>query len=172
VESKRDELGLEGWFLFHRKMFGELSGWFARPRTVDISAAEATKIVLDALPKKPGFKLTVGDDRETADTEDKSTWSVRLNGEDPAELEDLAEGLERLLVQLPGVLGLKGGSEQALSELALVVDRDRAAQYGVNPQAIAGVVGPRCAVRRCRSTTRKARRSRCACASRSATGRA
>ncbi len=141
VESKKDELGLEGWFVFHRKAFGEISGWFARPRTVDVTAKEATKRVLDALPKKPGFKLTVGDDRETADADAKSTYTLTLNGDDAAELEDLADGLERRLVQVPGVLGLKGGSEQALSELALVVDRERAEQYGVNPQVIAGVVG-------------------------------
>jgi HAE1 family hydrophobic/amphiphilic exporter-1 len=141
VETKKDELGLEGWFLFHRKMFGEINGWFARPRTVDISAAEATKIVMEALPKKPGYKLTVGNDRENADTEAKSTYAVTLNGEDAEELDILAEDLERLLVQIPGVLGLKGGSEQALSELALVVDRSRAEQYGVNPRVIAGVVG-------------------------------
>jgi len=141
AESMKDELGLEGWFVFHRKTFGEVSGWFARPRTVDVTAKEATKRVMDALPKKPGFKLTVGDDRETADDDAKSTYVVTLNGENADQLEDLAEGLERRLVQVPGVLGLKGGSEQALSELALVVDRERAEQYGVNPEVIAGVVG-------------------------------
>ena len=142
VESKKDELGLEGWFVFHRKVFGEVSGWFARPRTVDITAKEATKIVMDALPKKPGFKLTVGDDSESADRDAaKSTYTVTLNGEDPDELEEVADELESQLVQVEGVLGAKGGSEQALSELALVVDRQRAERYGVNPEAVAGVVG-------------------------------
>ncbi len=141
VESKKDELGLEGWFVFHRKVFGEVSGWFTRPRTSDVTAKEATKIVKDALPKKPGFKLTVGDDRDQAEQDAKSTYTLTLNGEDVDELEQIAEGLEQLLVQVPGVLALKGGSEQALSELALVVDRQRAEQYGVNPQVVAGVVG-------------------------------
>ena len=140
VETKKDALGLEGWFVFHRKTFGEISGWFARPRTADVTAKEATKIVLDALPKKPGFKLTVGDDRETTEQDAKSSYTVTLNGEDADELEEVADELERVLVQVPGVLGLKGGSEQALSELALVVDRARAEQYGVNPEVVAGVV--------------------------------
>ena len=60
VESKKEELGLDGWFLFHRQTFGEFQGWFARPKTVDVTAAEATEAVLEAIPKKPGFKLTTG----------------------------------------------------------------------------------------------------------------
>jgi len=39
------------------------------------------------------------------------------------------------------VLGSRGSEERASSELALVVDRQRAQQYGVNPQVVAGVVG-------------------------------
>jgi len=141
VEEKKDELGLDGWFLFHRKTRGELQGWFTRPKTVDISAKEATKIVLDALPEKPGFKLTTGDDRETTDMKGESLFTVTLNGEDWDQLGEVTDALEELLIGIPGVLGSKGSSEQSSSELALVVNRQRSQQYGVNPQVVAGVVG-------------------------------
>ena len=40
-----------------------------------------------------------------------------------------------------GVLGAKRGAEKTPSELALVVDRDRAQRQQINPSVIAGVVG-------------------------------
>jgi HAE1 family hydrophobic/amphiphilic exporter-1 len=141
VESKKEELGLDGWFLFHRKTFGEFQGWFARPKTVDITAAEATKAVMEAIPEKPGFKLTTGDDRETSDMRGESLFSLDLTGDDWDQLGEVADGLESLMTQVPGVLGSRGSSEQETSELALVVDRQRAQQYGVNPEVVAGVVG-------------------------------
>jgi len=141
IESKKDELGLDGWFLFHRKTRGELQGWFTRPKSVDISAKEATKVVMDALPPKPGFKLTTGEDRDTKDPTGKSTYAVTLTGEDWEQLGQIADALEDLLVQVPGVLGAKGSGEQSPNELALVVDRQRIQQHGVNPQVVAGVVG-------------------------------
>jgi HAE1 family hydrophobic/amphiphilic exporter-1 len=141
VEAKKEELGLDGWFLFHRKTFGEFQGWFARPKTVDVTAAEATEAVMEAIPKRPGFKLTTGDDRETSDMRGESLFSVQLTGDDWDQLNVIGDGLEDLLTQVPGVLGSRGSSEQETSELALVVDRQRAQQYGVNPEVVAGVVG-------------------------------
>ena len=141
VESKKEELGLAGWFLFHRKTFGEVQGWFTQPRTSDVTPTQATEIVRDALPKKPGFKFLTGEDRETAEDTSESVFSVLLSGEDYEQVERTAKALEDVLVGVPGVLGAKGPSEQVMSELGLVVDRARAQQYDVNPQVIAGVVG-------------------------------
>ncbi|HXV77181.1 MAG TPA: efflux RND transporter permease subunit, partial [Candidatus Polarisedimenticolaceae bacterium] len=140
VEGKQDELGLEGWFLFHRKTFGEIQGWFTQPRTVDVSAKQATKIVIDALPKRPGFTFTTGEDREEADEGDLATYVVTLNGEDWDQLGQVTDALEQVLVKVPGVLGSKGAADQANNELALVVDRERAQQLAVNPQVVAGLV--------------------------------
>ena len=45
------------------------------------------------------------------------------------------------LVNVDGVLGRKDSTEQTPNELALVVNRERAQQYDVNPEVVAGVVG-------------------------------
>ncbi len=141
IEGKQEELGLEGWFLFHRRTNGELQGWFDSPRSVDVSPSEATKIVKEALPRKPGVKLSVGRDRDTGENAGESIYLLTLRGEDPDLLEDVASDLEELLVQVPGVLGLKTSNEAPPNEMALEIDRDRAQTYGVNPQVVAGVVG-------------------------------
>ncbi len=140
VEDQKEELGLEGWFVFHRKTSGEVQGWFTRPKSTEYSVAEVTKKIQDALPKKPGMKLTIGNDRDTSE-EKASEFLLVLNGEDADALEEVSLDIERLLVQVDGVVGLKGASQQPPNELGLAIDRDRAQHFGVNPQAVAGVVG-------------------------------
>ena len=141
VENKKEELGLAGWFQFHRKTHGEIQGWFTRPKTSDVTPAEATRIVRDALPKPPGIKLHIADEREGRDASGQDAFAVTLIGEDYRQLESVRDQLEEALSRVPGVLGAQGGNEPPPNELALVVDRERTQRYGVNPQAVAGVVG-------------------------------
>ena len=136
VEAKKEELGLDGWFLFHRKTFGELQGWFdATARPVDVTAAEATEVVLDALPKKPGIKLTTGDDRETSDMTRRVACSrCSCTARTPEQLRrDRRRAGRSAGPGADGVLGSRGSSEQAPNELALVVDRERAQQLRRQP---------------------------------------
>lgn len=141
LEANKEELGLEGYFFFHRNSFGEIEGWFTNPATTELTPRQVTERVVELLPEKPGVVLTTGMEDETGE-EGAGEHVVTLNGEDPDELERVAEDLEDLFVAVPGVVGLKGtGREPAPNELALVVDRDRAQRQQVNPEAIAGVVG-------------------------------
>lgn len=140
VETHAEELGLEGWFLFHRKTVGELQGWFQTPRTTKLSGQEVTERVVDLLPKRPGIVLRTGRETEVDDNNDDTVYSVRLNGEDPELLDSIGKDLEALFLRMPGVLGVRRNTENAPNELALVVDRERAQHYGVDPRVIAGVV--------------------------------
>jgi HAE1 family hydrophobic/amphiphilic exporter-1 len=140
IEAKAEELDLAGWFQFHTDRWGELQGWFNSPRTNDISAKEATEIVVEALPPKAGMEVYTGQESEL-DEPDEGLYQVMLYGEDIDLLEETAEWLEAVFVKVPGVLGLQRGAEPPPNEIGLVVDRDRAQQYQVNPQVVAGVVG-------------------------------
>jgi HAE1 family hydrophobic/amphiphilic exporter-1 len=93
------------------------------------------------LPRPPGIEFWIGGDREGGEDTDASSYSVALEGEDPELLQQVRDDLEQLLVQIDGVLGIRGAAEPPPNELGLVVDRDRAQRYGVNPQVVAGVVG-------------------------------
>jgi HAE1 family hydrophobic/amphiphilic exporter-1 len=141
IEQNKEEWGLEGYFHFHRKTYGEIQAWFPTERTTDLTPQEVTERALDALPKKAGMKLIVSGENERGETEGASTFTVSINGEDYDQLEEIAEQLEELLVRVDGVLGVRGGNRRVPNEMALVIDRERAQQYGVNPQIIAGVVG-------------------------------
>jgi HAE1 family hydrophobic/amphiphilic exporter-1 len=140
IETMQDELDLEGYFLFHRATRGEVQGWFKQPRTNELTPREVTERVMAALPEKPGTKLFTGQEEENQD-EQASLFTLTLTGEDAGELERTAQGLEEIFVREPGVLGIKRSGDRAPNELALVLDRERAQRQGVNPEAVAGVVG-------------------------------
>jgi HAE1 family hydrophobic/amphiphilic exporter-1 len=142
LEANKEELGLDGYFFYHRANFGDIQGWFDSPPSTDLTPREVTERVLAELPEKPGVVITTGREDETGDESGEAVHAFTLNGEDPDELERVAEELEDLFLAVPGVLGLKGtGREPAPNELALVVDRDLAQRQQVNPEALAGVVG-------------------------------
>lgn len=141
LAAKQEELGLEGYFFFHRSTYGQVQGWFHSPPRTDLTPREVTERVVAALPEKPGVVIETGMEDETGEA-GTNVHVFTLNGEDPDQLERTAEELEELFVAVPGVLGLQGsGRETAPNELALVIDRDRAQRQQVNPEAIAGVVG-------------------------------
>jgi HAE1 family hydrophobic/amphiphilic exporter-1 len=141
VEGMQEELGLSGWFLVHMSTFGEVQGFFNHPRTTDLTPREATELVLDALPKRPGITYYTGDESQAGDESGEQVHVIALYGEDAKQLEDTATELERMFTLLPGVLGVKSASDPAPNELALVVDRERAQQQEINPQVVAGLVG-------------------------------
>jgi len=141
IEAHRDELDLEGWFHFHRKNTGDIDGWFNRPRRNKLSSREITEKVVAMLPKAAGLKLTTAKDNNLEDKGDQGVYRVTLNGEDTETLDQIGKQLEAMFLNVPGVVGIRRNEEATPNELALVVDRAGAERYGVNPLAVAGVVG-------------------------------
>jgi len=141
VEDNAEEFGLEGWFLFHSKTGGELQGWFTTPRSTDLTPQEVTERVVELLPRRAGMELITGSEIQVdEDGSDDSTWRVTLHGDDPDQLEDAAEDLEEIFLNVPGVFGIRRDDQQQPNELALVIDRGRTQRYGINPRAVAGLV--------------------------------
>lgn len=139
-EEMKDELHLEGYFLFHGVRGGRVEGWLDAEKAGDLTPRQASQRVLARLPERPGVKLYTGENTEE-DDDKEGLYTMQLVGEDARQLEEVATELEEVLASVDGVLAVKRAGDSAMSELALVVDRDRAQRQGVNPQAIAGVVG-------------------------------
>jgi hydrophobic/amphiphilic exporter-1 (mainly G- bacteria), HAE1 family len=141
LEAHQDEWGLEGYFFFHRTNFGEIQGWFYNPPRTDLTPRQVTEAVLAELPEKPGVTFQTGLEDEIEAESKESVHAFTLYGDDPDQLEAVAEELEEVFVRVPGVLGLRGsGQDPAPSELALVIDRERAQRQEINPAVVAGVV--------------------------------
>jgi len=141
LAEMKDDLDLQYYLIVSYRGGGRIDGYFRDDRTNDLSVPEATEMVKEAIPEKPGVKLFTGDDDRNQDEEKRETYVVRLVGEDYELLDRIAEDLEPTLERFEGVIGLRRSGESAPSEMGLVVDRDRAQNAGVNPQWIAGVVG-------------------------------
>jgi len=139
--EQKEELGLSGVFLMHFDRGGSLEGWVEPDSDHELTATEMSKIVMEALPKKPGVKLRTGRESENEEATGREVFVMHMEGDDAAILDQVAEDLEPLIEAVPGVVGIRSGRERAANELALVVDRDRAEATNVNPEFVAGVVG-------------------------------
>jgi len=140
VEDSAVELGLSGWFLFHRETFGSIQGFFNNPRTTDLSPREVTEIILERMPERPGVTYYTGSESES-EAKGEQVHVISLFGDDSEQLETTAENLEALFISIPGVLGVKATGDPAPSELGLVIDRERAQQQNISPRVVAGMVG-------------------------------
>jgi HAE1 family hydrophobic/amphiphilic exporter-1 len=141
LESKKAAFGMKGYFVFYRQRGGRLEGWFADDQRPPLSAKEAADQLAKALPKKPGIRVYHGDENRAEEAKGKTVYVINLEGDDAAELDTVAARIEPLLLGVEGVLGIRRGEEASPNEMALHIDRDRAAAAGVNPEAIAGLVG-------------------------------
>lgn len=140
LAEHQEPLDLEGYFFMHRVNSGNVQGWFNSPQTTDLTPRQVTEKVLELLPERAGVEFFTGNQRQAGD-DNKYEFRVVVNGEDPDQLEEIADQLSEILTQVDGVLGLRQSGQRQPNELALTIDRDRAQQQGINPQVIAGVVG-------------------------------
>ena len=139
LEKNKDRLDIADYFIFHRESYGEVQGWFKRPRTNELSPRDAIEDIRAAMPEKAGSKIYTGLEKDD-EKENKTTHIVTLLGEDSAQLDRLALDLEDRFTAVPGVLGVKRAGDRQSEEIGLFVDRDRAQRLDVSPEAVAGVV--------------------------------
>jgi HAE1 family hydrophobic/amphiphilic exporter-1 len=82
-----------------------------------------------------------GQENRAEETKGREVFTFRLEGDDARVLDQVAESIIPRVREVPGVLGLRENEEPAPSEMAMVIDRDRASASGVSPEVIAGLIG-------------------------------
>jgi len=141
LAQKKDEYGLRGYFVFYRRLGGQIEGWFDKDKPGKHSAKHVGEELVKLLPKKPGIKLHYGRENQAEDAKGREVFVFRLEGDDAGILDEVVAKLEPMILSVQGVLGIRRGEEPSPSEMALVVDRDRANASSVSPEVIAGLVG-------------------------------
>ncbi len=141
VEKQKESLGLKGYFIQHGTRGGNLEAWLDKDVERELTAKEIGSKIYKALPKRAGVKLYYSAEDRVNEAKGNEVFGVQLEGDDALLLAEVAEQLEPIFEMVPGVIGKRAGEEETPSELALVIDRDRATASGVNPNVIAGVVG-------------------------------
>ncbi len=87
----------------------------------------------------PGIVASLGD---AASLDNRKPLIVNLRGEDIAVLKEYSQRLKNGLYGVPGIVDLEATLEHDTPEYRLIIDREQAADVGLNSGAIAGAVGP------------------------------
>jgi len=143
AEKKKDFYGLSSYQVRYSKWYGEFEGYFAVDRESEFTRQEVVDLIFEQFPKQAGVSFEVeGRESEQRNDDRKYMHHIRLVGDDPNQLIEVAEGLKPDFSKIPGVASFLGqGNEDEPSELTLTVDRDKASSLGVNPSILAGTIG-------------------------------
>ncbi|MDH3285660.1 MAG: efflux RND transporter permease subunit, partial [Acidobacteriota bacterium] len=136
----KDELGIDGWYLFHKRSGGQIRGWFGSGEETALTPRKATARYRELLPDFPGMKIYAGEESQVGEDVGPRYYQLKLFGEDARLLDRTARGLEEAFARVPGVAGIKKSGTSQPNELGLVIDRDRMRRYGASPRVVAGLV--------------------------------
>ena len=143
LESKRDEWRIRAirarrWGSSQR---GFIMAFMDKRERGDITKEEISELLPELIEEveNPGVKAWAGWRRNRSG--DSSSVSLRLTGEDSERLVELGDEVVRRLKDVPGILGVEAEiDERGADELHVLVDRERAARYGVSPATLARTV--------------------------------
>ena len=140
IEKYQEELGVDGFFVYHEKDAGQLDCWFDRDLKGKPTVKESMKILVDAFPEKPGVEVFTGMEQQASE-KGTQTATIFVRGEDPQQVAKVTDDLTEVFLKVDGVLGRRKAGGETPNELGLVINREKAQHLNVNPQVVAGVVG-------------------------------
>ena len=144
METNKEVYDLKAHEVFYGKWYGRYAGFFAPDRVSDLTREEAIDQIYEDFPEEPGVivkhKGRKGDGQKDGQ---QAMHHIRLIGDDPELLKQVAEDLKPTFELIPGVVSMMDSpdKEESPSEMALIVDRDKASSIGVNPAVLAGTIG-------------------------------
>ncbi|MDA7512576.1 efflux RND transporter permease subunit [Verrucomicrobia bacterium] len=144
VEKNKEVYGLKAHEVHYGKWYGLFAGFFAPDRVSELTREEAIDKLYEDFPEAPGVRVQYkGKEGSEKKDDQKNMHYVRLVGDDPELLKEVAENLKPTFEMIPGVVSFlsKDTDEDGPSELALYVDREKASSIGINPSTLAGTIG-------------------------------
>ncbi len=140
MQRKADELHLEGQYVGFDADGGRLWVFFDPPEPGQPSFNELARAVVEALPERPGWEKT--SQLATSDGAEDDAFRISLFGNDHEQVQRAREDLERRIVEVEGVLGIRAGVEdmRRRDELSLGISREMSERYGVPATSVANTV--------------------------------
>ncbi len=135
-EEAREYFGIESLSISFSSGWSSFYIYLDRER-VD-QAADFYRRISDAIPERAGVRIR-GEFQGGGST--NSEVSVRLTGPDTRRLFQLAEEVEVRLSAIEGLEGLRVDTDEAMDEATVIVDRQRAAAFGIEPGVLSQVIG-------------------------------
>ncbi len=105
---------------------------------MDEEAKEIRKRIREKLPKFGGVKLFFEDeDQQSGGT--STYFSIYLYGEDIEVLKGLARDAEKRVLKVKGIEDLRLDAKTGRREVQMVLNREKAIQYGVTPRELSEI---------------------------------
>jgi len=137
VDGRRDSLHCRSIYSYMTHNDAITRIYLNRERQNDAGAEATRKFLRPRLPQYPGVKFKLDDQ---GDNGGPSRIAVRVFGEQGARLDQLTNEVGRRMALVPGIADVKAGGDKGSEELEVVVDRDRAAAYGLGTSQVANAV--------------------------------
>ncbi len=144
VEKNNDIYDLEAHEVFYAKWYGRFAGFFAVDRVGELTREEAIDRLFEDFPEEPGVVVRYrGKEGQHRKDDHRFMHHIRLVGDDPDLLKQVAEDLKPTFEIIPGVDSLMDSADkaEAPSEVELTIDREKADSLGVNARQLAGTIG-------------------------------
>ena len=137
IQPRQDSLHVKSTYSYFGNNEAMTRAYLANGWADDEGATKVRKMLRDGLPQLPGLKLHLQDNEGASES---AELAVRLYGEPGPRLDQLSEEVQRRLLRVEGLTDVVVGGERGRQEVEVVVDRERAMQYGLTTAAVGGSV--------------------------------
>ena len=145
AKEKKVQCGLNAYEVHYGKWYGRFAGFFTPDRVSTLSPQEAIQELFDGFPEEPGVRISYKGKKSGGGVkaDQKYMHYIRLVGDDPEQLKNVATELKPTFELIPGVDSFlsEDVDESGPSEVALFVDRSKASSFGIHPRTLAGTIG-------------------------------
>lgn len=139
LDARRDSLHARSIYSYMTHNDAITRIYLERSRQSDAGAEATRKFLRPRLPQYPGVAYKL-DDRNDGGNGGPSRIAVRVFGEPGSRLDQLTGEVGRRMALVSGIADVKAGGDKGSEELEVVVDRDRAAAYGLGTAQVANAV--------------------------------
>jgi HAE1 family hydrophobic/amphiphilic exporter-1 len=140
LAAEGDQWHVAGYWSGFDESTGTMSVFFDKPKPGDPPFEEFAKELAARLPTKAGWRKTSAFGESDGARDD--SYRVSIYGDDHDQLAATREQIEDGLLQIEGVIGVRGNGEELRrrEELALSIDRAMSERFGVSADGLANTV--------------------------------
>lgn len=134
----KERFEIESVYSYYQRDYAMTSIKLTDWRVGNKEVPEITEDMRKGLPKLPGVRLVIGRQQQTGGGE--VSIGVLLQGDNSEVLAGIAQEVERRLKRISGLDDVQSDAEAGDEEIQIVVDRERAKNYGISAEQVAQTV--------------------------------
>jgi len=137
LEANREKWGLKSIYSYMEENVAQTTLLFTDEHQPFEEYKRIRKEIRDGLPEIAGVSFVFEDD----DNESSQSIRIQLFGTETGQLKEVGSNVVALLEGIPGLFDMRSGESSNKKELQVSVDREKASQFGVQPQTISEIFG-------------------------------